>query len=242
MHHIGLSRKRVLQVELSTHVRLQGSSRGRWAGLLTGTHRLQGVMAALQGGGQVSLRAASKQQEIIHILLIVCRQLFIGELHRDNAVTLQAEVDTKRKERSDYESSRCYTFHHIRNESNFQNTRTGKQSNIYLDLVVTIKQLWIYNRIYLGCVFVHFKNEILAPSKSSLPKSNITYSMFKFTLYLMHYIWDTSPFFGVQYKYKFPKSRDLLISQKPVCINAHQNGKYEPQSIAFEQFVIQKYV
>lgn len=54
-------------------------------------------MTAPQGGSQVPLCASSKQQEVVHAL-IVCSQLLISELHSDNTMTLQWKLDRKRKE------------------------------------------------------------------------------------------------------------------------------------------------
>lgn len=58
-----------------------------WAGFLTRTHCLQGVMTDPLGTAQVSLCGASKQQEVVHALLVCC-QLVIVELHCDNTLPL----------------------------------------------------------------------------------------------------------------------------------------------------------
>lgn len=68
------------------------SCKALWVRQLTGTQSLQGVMTAPQGAGQVPLRTASEQQEVVHALLTTS-QLIITELYCDNTMTLQRHAD-----------------------------------------------------------------------------------------------------------------------------------------------------
>lgn len=60
---------------------------GEPVGGLTGTKCLQGIMIASQSAGQVPLRAAHKQQEVIHVP-VICSHFFFRELHGDNTPPL----------------------------------------------------------------------------------------------------------------------------------------------------------
>jgi len=66
---------------------------------LTGTQRLQGVMAAPEGAGQVPLCAASEQQEEVDALLLLRSriQLFVSELHSDYTAPLQRGRESMRE-------------------------------------------------------------------------------------------------------------------------------------------------
>lgn len=57
---------------------------------------MQGVMIAPQGAGQVPLCAASKQQEVVHAL-VLRSQLFVSELHRDNTPPLHRQRERKKE-------------------------------------------------------------------------------------------------------------------------------------------------